>query len=58
MLYEYKCNHCDREFEEEQKMTDPPLEKCEKCGGNVTRLISGAPAFILKGSGWYKDGYK
>jgi len=58
MIYEYKCNNCSREFEEEQKMSDPALQKCEKCGGDVTRLISGAPAFILKGSGWYKDGYK
>jgi putative FmdB family regulatory protein len=58
VIYEYKCNHCDREFEETQKMSDPPIEKCEKCGGSVTRLISGAPAFILKGTGWYKDGYK
>ena len=58
MIYEYKCNRCDREFEETQKMSDPAIEKCEKCGGDVTRLISGAPVFILKGSGWYKDGYK
>lgn len=58
MIYEYKCNRCDREFEENQKMSEPPIETCEKCGGVVTRLISGAPVFILKGTGWYKDGYK
>jgi putative FmdB family regulatory protein len=58
MLYEYVCKRCDREFVEEQKMSDPKIETCEKCGGSVERQISGAPLFILKGSGWYKDGYK
>lgn len=58
MIYDYKCKKCEREFEELQKMSDPPIQICEKCGGEVMRLISGAPAFILKGSGWYKDGYK
>lgn len=58
MIYEYKCKKCEREFEEIQQMSDPPLQMCEKCGGEVGRLISGAPVFILKGTGWYKDGYR
>lgn len=58
MIYEYKCKKCEREFEEVQCLSDPAIQHCEKCGGEVNRLISGAPAFILKGSGWYKDGYK
>jgi len=58
MQYEYVCKRCDREFIEEQRITDPKIEKCEKCGGEVERLISGPAPFILKGSGWYRDGYK
>ncbi len=27
------------------------------CGGSVRRLISGSTSFVLKGSGWFKDGY-
>lgn len=58
MIYEYKCKKCEREFEEIQQMSDPPIQVCEKCGGEVGRLISGTPVFILKGTGWYKDGYR
>lgn len=36
---------------------DPPLKKCPKCGkSKVRRLITGGN-FILKGGGWYSDGY-
>ena len=58
MIYEYKCKQCEREFEETQLVSDPPVQVCEKCGGDVEQLISGAPVFILKGSGWCKDGYR
>ena len=34
-----------------------PLKKCEECGGDVKKQIS-APAFRLKGSGWYETDYK
>jgi len=69
--YEYKCERCESTFEAEQKMTDAPLTKCPvptspsgsvgkqivRCGGPVKRLISGATTFVLKGPGWFKDGY-
>jgi putative FmdB family regulatory protein len=54
--YEYRCKNCKKHFEQFQKISDPPLDKCPDCGGKVTRLISAA-AFTLKGGGWYKDGY-
>jgi putative FmdB family regulatory protein len=39
--YEYRCNACQREFEVQQKMTDPDLVKCETCGADkLERLIS------------------
>jgi putative FmdB family regulatory protein len=55
-VYEYGCKKCKREFEYEQRMSDPPKKKCEACGGVLERLIS-RTSFQLKGSGCYKDLY-
>jgi len=54
--YEYQCDKCGRTFEVRQRISEPPLESCEACGGKVHRLISSAP-FILKGAGWYVTDY-
>lgn len=55
-LYEYECDACGHRFEIIQKFSDPPLERCPKCGGAVHKLQS-APAFQFKGSGWYITDY-
>lgn len=55
-LYEYKCSKCKAVFEVIQKVTDPPLKKCIKCGGPVTKTIS-PPAIQFKGTGWYVTDY-
>jgi putative FmdB family regulatory protein len=55
-IYEYGCKACHREFEYEQRMSDPEKTVCEACGGELERLIS-RTAFSLKGGGWYKDLY-
>lgn len=55
-LYEYKCSKCNSVFEVIQKVTEPPLRKCIKCGGAVAKTIS-APAIQFKGSGWYITDY-
>ncbi|WP_417911036.1 FmdB family zinc ribbon protein [Candidatus Electronema sp. PJ] len=55
-VYEYKCSTCDRVFEMQQKISDPPLTVCSECGGAMKKLVS-ASAFHLKGGGWYADGY-
>ena len=54
--YEYQCTECGREFEVRQRISEPALTTCEKCGGAVKRLLSSAP-FILKGEGWYVTDY-
>ncbi len=54
-IYEYTCRK-GHEFEAFQKITDKPLEKCEKCGARAKRLISNT-SFQLKGSGWYVTDY-
>jgi putative FmdB family regulatory protein len=55
-LYEYKCHSCGKLFEALQKFSDEPINTHEGCGGETERLIS-APAFHLKGSGWYATDY-
>ena len=55
-LYEYECTACHRHTEKIQKFSDPEITTCPHCGGELKRVIS-APAFSLKGGGWYADGY-
>ncbi len=53
--YEYSCTSCGT-FDVEQRITEPALATCDKCGGPVKRLISRS-SFALRGGGWYADGY-
>ena len=55
-IYEYRCETCNIQYELRQKFSDPPADKCPKCGGAVRKLVSAA-SFSLKGGGWYGDGY-
>ncbi|MBI5250863.1 MAG: zinc ribbon domain-containing protein [Desulfomonile tiedjei] len=54
-IYEYRCEKCGREFEQWQKISEPPIESCD-CGGKACRLISHS-SFVLKGTGWYVTDY-
>ena len=55
-IYEYECEKCGHRFEKIQKFSDPLVDTCPKCGGVVHKLQS-APAFHLKGTGWYVTDY-
>lgn len=55
-LYEYECQSCHQRIEVLQKFSDPPPATCASCGGALAKLVS-APAFHLKGSGWYATDY-
>ncbi|MCU0253492.1 MAG: zinc ribbon domain-containing protein [Acidobacteria bacterium] len=55
-IYEYRCQACGDEFEIIQKISEGPLVRCDKCGGRLEKLLS-RTAFLLKGGGWYADGY-
>ncbi len=55
-IYEYRCSACGDEFEIIQKLSDATLSRCKKCGGSLEKLFS-RTAFLLKGGGWYADGY-
>jgi putative FmdB family regulatory protein len=56
-LYEYGCESCGHRLEIQQKLADAPLKTCPSCGKDALEKILSATAFVLKGSGWYKDGY-
>lgn len=56
--YEYECRQCGHRFEKFQSMKDEPLKKCEKCGGDVRRLIGTGAGILFKGSGFYQTDYR
>jgi putative FmdB family regulatory protein len=56
--YVYECEAGHR-FEVDQKMSDDPVQTCQHeslCLRPCKRIIVGT-SFVLKGSGWAKDGY-
>ena len=58
MLYEYQCTKCNSIFEFEQNIKSKPKKKCPGCKKySLKRLISMGGSFILKGKGWFRDGY-
>ena len=58
MTYEYVCTACGHGWEADQAISASPLKTCPKCGtDHAKRQISGGAGFILKGGGWYADGY-
>lgn len=58
MTYEYQCTEsvCAYEWEEDQRITDPPLRLCPMCMRLTARRLISKSAFILNGPGWYKTG--
>jgi putative FmdB family regulatory protein len=56
--YEYRCEACGHEFEEVQKISDPPIDRCPKCKKKKARRQISQGNFILKGGGWYVTDYK
>lgn len=55
-IYVYGCRKCGAVEEHIQRFSDPPLTRCEACGGKLEKKVTSA-AFHLKGGGWYRDGY-
>jgi len=55
-IYEYLCQSCHHRFEVKQRVSDPAIQCCARCGQAVTKVIS-APAIMFKGSGWYVTDY-
>src|SRR5580658_2943156 len=57
-VYEYECQACKYYTEVMQKITDAPLIKCPSCGKRRLKRLVSAPAFRLKGGGWYETDFK
>lgn len=58
VTYVYECPTCGQQFEARQKMSEPALINCRTagCEGAPRRVILPS-VFVLKGKGWFKDGY-
>jgi len=51
--YEYRCEHCDENFDVMQSFQDEPLTACPTCGAPVKKVFT-TPGIVFKGSGFYK----
>lgn len=57
-IYEYRCKNCGNELEIIQKISDPPLVECPKCGKESLEKVISPTQFQLKGTGWYVTDFK
>ncbi len=57
-IYEYHCEACGHYLETLQKISDPPLTDCHKCGKPALKKLVSAAGFRLKGGGWYETDFK
>ena len=57
-IYAYKCAACGFEKDVIQKFSDAPLTQCSACGAEAFSKQLTAPAFQLKGSGWYVTDFR
>ncbi|WP_455218013.1 FmdB family zinc ribbon protein [Kaarinaea lacus] len=57
-IYEYECQACGHTQEAIQKMSDDPLVDCPSCNKPELKKLLSAPAFRLKGGGWYETDFK
>ena len=55
-IYEYQCDDCGASFEVMQKMSEEPLRECDRCGGNLHKVLHPV-AIHFKGSGFYTTDY-
>ena len=57
-IFAYRCDRCGFEQDVLQKRSDPPLTQCPSCGEAAFSKKLTAPAFQLKGSGWYVTDFR
>lgn len=51
-IYVYECTECGLHFEQQQRISDDPIQICPNCAGQVHRVIQPVRV-IFKGSGFY-----
>ncbi|MFN3414689.1 MAG: FmdB family zinc ribbon protein [Caldimonas sp.] len=57
-IYAYKCESCGHGQDVLQKISDPVLTHCPRCGAETFRKQVTAAGFQLKGSGWYVTDFR
>lgn len=57
-IYEYRCGGCGHRLEALQKLSEDPLKECPECREEALKRLVSAPAFRLKGGGWYETDFK
>ena len=57
-IYAYRCDTCGHQKDVLQKMSDPTLTVCPSCGAESFAKQLSAPAFQLKGTGWYVTDFR
>jgi putative FmdB family regulatory protein len=57
-IYAYACDSCSFSKDVLQKLSEAPLTTCPSCGKETFSKRLTAPAFQLKGSGWYVTDFR
>ena len=57
-IYAYRCSSCGFEKDVLQKLSDPTLTQCPHFGKEAFGRTLTAPAFQLKGTGWYVTDFR
>lgn len=57
-IFAYRCDNCGFQKDVLQKRSDPPISECPSCGRATFEKQLSAPAFQLKGGGWYVTDFR
>jgi putative FmdB family regulatory protein len=57
-IYAYRCDACGFQKDVLQKLAEPALTRCPACEAESFVKQLSAPAFQLKGSGWYVTDFR
>lgn len=57
-IYEYRCESCEHRLEKLQRLSEGVLVDCPRCNHPTLKRLVSAPAFRLKGGGWYETDFK
>jgi putative FmdB family regulatory protein len=57
--YSYKCSQCDFSEDRWLKVSEAnKVDHCPNCRSKTLEKLVSAPAFKLKGTGWYQTDFK
>ena len=57
-IYAYRCDACGLQKDVLQKLSEPALTRCPACEAESFVKQLSAPAFQLKGTGWYVTDFR